>query len=291
MREHAGETFVIKAGGELFDDPPAARAFMAQIPSLRDAGARLVLVHGGGAQLTALATALGRETLKVDGRRVTDAQAIDVAAMVLNGLVNTRIVALCRALGIDAVGLSGVDSRLVRAHRRAPLRIAGRAEALDYGYVGDIDGVDATLLHELLDAGRMPVVSPLCADDDGTLLNVNADTVAAALAVALGAGRLILCTGAAGILADVNDPASVVPCTDLAGLARLRADGSFADGMLPKSSAIEAAIRGGVRRVHLVSHRTPDAVLAAASTDDGAGTLIVGDIAAHGRRRAPDSER
>ena len=277
MPEHRDETFVIKFGGELFDDSPAARAFMAQIPPLRDLGARIVLVHGGGAQLTALAAALGMETQKVDGRRVTDAQAIDVAAMVLNGLVNTRIVALCRALGIDAVGLSGVDSRLVRAHRRPPVRIAGRADTVDYGYVGDIDGVDAGLLSLLLDSGRTPVLSPLCAADDGTLLNVNADTVAAALAVALGADRLILCTGAAGILEDVNDPASLLSCIDLAGLARLRADGAFADGMLPKASAIEAALRGGVQGVHLVSWREPDGLLAQLEAAPGPGTLIVRD--------------
>jgi acetylglutamate kinase len=277
MPTRAGETFVIKAGGELFDDPPAARAFMRQLPTLRDAGMRIVLVHGGGAQLTALAVALGIETRKVDGRRVTDERSIDVASMVLNGLVNTRVLALCRGLGIDAVGLSGVDSCLIRAHRRPPVRVEGRTEALDYGYVGDIEGVDAELLRVLLDTGRIPVVSPLCADADGTLLNVNADTVAAALGVALGAERLILCTGARAILRDVNDPGSLITRTDLEGLTRLRASGSFADGMLPKASAIEAALRGGVGRVHLVSYREPDGLLSQLAAAPGPGTLIVGN--------------
>jgi acetylglutamate kinase len=283
---HAGRTFVVKAGGELFDDRAASRAFMAQLPVLRDAGLRVVLVHGGGAQLTALAAALGIETRKVDGRRVTDERAIDVAAMVLNGLVNTRILACCRELGIDAVGLSGVDSRLVRAHRRPPVRVEGRAEAVDYGLVGDIDSVDAGVLRVLLDSGRLPVVSPLCASDAGELLNVNADTVATAIAVALGADELVLCTGAPGILEDVNDQASLVSCIDLEGLARLRARGSFADGMLPKASAVETAIRGGVRRVHLVSYRRPDGLLDEVFTEEGSGTLIVADVAAHGRRGA-----
>ena len=275
MPTRAGETFVIKAGGELFDDPPAARAFMRQVPALHGAGTRIVLVHGGGAQLTALAGALGIETRKVGGRRVTDERTIDVASMVLNGLVNTRVLALCRELGIDAVGLSGVDSGLIRAQRRPPVRVEGLTEAVDYGYVGDVEAVDAQLLRVLLDTGRLPVVSPLCADAHGTLLNINADTVAAALAVSLGAERLILCTGAPGILRDVDDPRSLIARTDLEGLARLRTNGSFADGMLPKASAIEAALRGGVRRVHLVSYREPDGLLAQLAAAPGPGTLIV----------------
>jgi len=237
-----------------------------------------VLVHGGGPQLTELSAALGVPTRVVEGRRVTDEKSIDVTAMVLNGLINTRVLGFCRDLNIDAVGISGVDAGLVRAHKRPPLALAANGEVVDYGFVGDIDAVDTTVLMKLLDNGLMPVVSPLSADESGTLLNINADTVAAALGAALGAEKLILCTGAAGILGSVDDPGSLISYTDLRGLKRLRDEGRIADGMLPKARAIEAALRGGVRRVHVVSYRSPEGILAEVFTNEGTGTLIVPDI-------------
>jgi len=197
---------------------------------------------------------------------------------VLNGLINTRVLGICRDLNIDAVGISGVDAGLVRAHKRPPLALAANGEVVDYGFVGDIDAVDTTVLMKLLDNGLMPVVSPLSADESGTLLNINADTVAAALGAALGAEKLILCTGAVGILGSVDDPGSLISYTDLRGLKRLRDEGRIADGMLPKARAIEAALRGGVRRVHVVSYRSPEGILAEVFTNEGTGTLIVPDI-------------
>jgi acetylglutamate kinase len=197
---------------------------------------------------------------------------------VLSGLINTRILAICRELGIDAVGLSGVDAGLVRAIRRPPVRVDG--EAVDYGHVGDIVSIDTTVLRKQLDAGLMPVVSPLSADDAGCVLNINADTVAAAIGAALGAEKLIICTGAPGILERVDDPHSLVSFTDLAGLKRLEQADSLENGMLPKATAIEAAIRGGVRRVHVISYRVRDSVLAEVFTNEGTGTMIVADIKA-----------
>ena len=191
---------------------------------------------------------------------------------------NTRILAACRELGVDAVGLSGVDAGLVRASRRPPVRIDG--ESVDYGFVGDIASIDTAVLRKQLDSGLMPVVSPLSSDDAGVVLNINADTVAAALGAALGAEKLILCTGAPGILERRDDPRSLVSFTDLAGLARLEQSGSLADGMLPKASAIETAIRGGVRRVHVISSNARDSVLAEVFTNEGTGTMIVADIQA-----------
>jgi acetylglutamate kinase len=214
----------------------------------------------------------------VEWRRITDQQSIDVTAMVLNGLINTRVLGICRDLDIDAVGISGVDAGLVRAHRRAPMRLSGNGELVDFGFVGDIDAVDTSVLKKLLDNGLMPVVSPLSADASGTLLNINADTVAAAIGAALAAEKLILCTGAAGILGDLNDPGSLISYTDVRGLERLREEGRIADGMLPKAKAIEAAIRGGVRRVHVVSYRSPEGILGEVFTNEGTGTLIVADV-------------
>ena len=278
IRMYRGKTFVVKAGGGVFADDVATRVLMEQIAILHYFGVRVVFVHGGGPQVTELARALGVNSQMVEGRRVTDREAIDVTAMVLNGTINTGILGICRELNIEAVGLSGVDAGLIRAHKRPPVRLPGSGEVVDYGFVGDIDAVDPTVLRKLLDNGLMPVVSPLSADDSGVLLNINADTVASALAAALGAEKLILCTGAAGILADVTDPGSLISYTDLDGLAQLREQGRIADGMLPKARAIEAAIRGGVRRVHVVSYQAPEGILGEVFTNEGTGTLIVEDI-------------
>jgi acetylglutamate kinase len=278
IRMYKGKTFVVKAGGGVFADAAATRVLVEQIAILHHFGVRVVLVHGGGPQLTELSAALGVPTRMVEGRRITDQRSIDVTAMVLNGLINTRVLGICRDLDIEAVGISGVDAGLVRAHKRPPVALAAGGELIDFGFVGDIDAVDPTVLRKLLDNALMPVVSPLSADDSGTLLNINADTVAAAIGAALVAEKLILCTGAPGILGSVDDPGSLISYTDLRGLKRLREEGRIADGMLPKVRAIEDAIRGGVRRVHVVSYRSPEGILAEVFTNEGTGTLIVADI-------------
>jgi acetylglutamate kinase len=276
---YKGKVFVIKTGGGAFRDGAAMRSFMEQVAILHHLGIRVVLVHGGGPQLDQVAKKLGVETRMVQGRRVTDGAAIDVACMVLNGLINTRLLGLCREFGIDAIGVSGVDAGLVKAHKRAPVTLAS-GEVVDYGMVGDIDGVDGSVIARLLDSGFLPVVSPLSCDATGHLLNINADTVAAAIGGAMDAEKLILCTGAPGILERLDDPHSLISYTDVAGLRRLREEGAISEGMLPKSSAIEAAIRGGVRRVHVISYAAPDALLAEIFTNEGTGTLVVADTKA-----------
>jgi acetylglutamate kinase len=276
---YKGKVFVIKTGGGAFRDVATMRAFMEQVAILHHLGIRVVLVHGGGPQLDDVTKKMGVETRMVQGRRVTDAAAIDTTAMVLNGLINTRLLALCREFGIAAIGVSGVDGGLVKAHKRAPVTLAS-GEVVDYGMVGDIDGIDASVITRLLDAGFLPVVSPLSSDATGQLLNINADTVAAAIGGAMDAEKLILCTGAPGILERLDDPHSLISYTDVAGLRRLREEGALSDGMLPKSSAIESAIRGGVRRVHVISYAAPDALLAEIFTNEGTGTLVVADTKA-----------
>ncbi len=277
IRMYKGKTFVVKAGGGVFSDAAAVRGLIEQIAILHYFGVRVVFVHGGGPQLTEITEALGVPTRMVQGRRVTDQKSIDATSMVLNGLINTKLLALCREINIDAVGVSGVDAGLVRAHKRGPVRIDS-GETVDYGFVGDIDVIDPSVLNKLLDNGLMPIVSPLSADENGTLLNINGDTVAAAIGAALDAEKLMLCTGAPGILADVTDPSSIISYTDLAGLKKLREEKKIVDGMLPKAKAIEDAIRGGVRRVHVMSYKSPEGILAEVFTNEGAGTLIVADI-------------
>jgi len=279
IRLFKGKVFVLKASGEIFADPVQTNALMEQVGILHQVGIRVVLVHGGGPQSTELATALGIDTNIIDGRRVTDGPSLDVATMVLNGQINTGILAACRELQIPAIGISGVDAGLIRAHRRPPVDREGDAP-IDYGFVGDIDSVEADVLVSQLDSGFMPVVSPVSCDETGTLLNINADTVAAAIAAELKAEKLILVTAAAGILEDADDPQSLISYIDRAALDKLKADGKIADGMLPKAAAIDSALENGVGRVHVISYKVPDSLLLEVFTNEGTGTLVVNDITA-----------
>jgi acetylglutamate kinase len=277
IRLYKGKVFVIKIGGEVFADTELAASIIEQVGILHQVGVRTVLIHGGGPQSTKLAADLGLETQFVEGRRVTDSDSLNVATMILNGQINTRILAACRDLQIPAVGISGVDAGLIQAHRRPPVENKG-GESVDYGFVGDIDSVEADILRKQLDNGLMPVVSPISCDDSGTLLNINADTVASAIAAELDAEKLILVTGATGILEDLNDPGSLISYIDRKGLRKLKKKGVLADGMLPKAAAIDAAIENGVSRVHVISFRLPDSILLEVFTNEGTGTLVVDDI-------------
>ena len=273
------KVFVLKAGGEVFSTAASTRAMLEQLGILHQLGIRMVLVHGGGPQSTQLAGALGHDAKFIDGRRVTDDQSLDVATMVLNGQINTRILAACRDLEIPAVGISGVDAGLIRAHRRPP--VAGKdGKQIDYGHVGDIDSVDPDILQTQLENDLMPVVSPLSCDSSGNILNIYADTVAAAIAVELKAEKLILATGAPGILENRDDPRSLISYVDRNGLKRLVEKGNLADGMLPKAAAIDSALAQGVPRVHIISYKSPDSLLLEVFTNEGTGTLVVNDIAA-----------
>lgn len=281
IRMYKGKVFVVKAGGAVFADDRSTRGLIEQVAILHQVGIKVVLVHGGGPQLDIVQAALGIETRMVGGRRITDQKSIDVAAMVLNGSINTRILGICRELDIEAIGISGVDADLIRAHKRPPVPApSGSGDAVDYGFVGDIDRVNAGVIVKLLDDGLMPVVSPLSADQHGVLLNINADTVAAAIGGALAAEKLVLCTGAPGILEHPEDPTSVISYTDVAGLKRLREHGSLQGGMLPKATAIEQAIKSGVRRVHVISYKSADSLLAEVFTNEGTGSLVVADLKA-----------
>ncbi len=277
VRMYKNKTFVLKAGGEAFASEDATRSLIEQIAIFNQVGFRVVLVHGGGPQSSALAKQLGHTPEFVDGRRVTDEAALDIAMMVLNGQINTRIVAMCRAFGVPSIGISGADGSLVQAVRRPPVRSAS-GETVDYGFVGDIRSVDVSVLETQLANGFVPIVSSLSADDEGTLLNINADTVAAAIACELKAEKFILATGAPGIMESLDDPRSLISYVDRAGLERLRREGKLSEGMLPKVSAIESALAGGVPRVHVISYAVPDSLLLEVFTNEGTGTLVVDSI-------------
>ena len=278
LRIFKNKVFVLKAGGDAFLTHESTRALMEQIGILHQVGIRVVLVHGGGPQSTALAKRLGLSTQMVEGRRVTDAETLEVSTMVLNGEINTRIVAVCRALSIPAIGLSGVDGGLIKATKRPPVQVAG--QIVDYGFVGDILGIDASILVKQLDNDLVPIVSPLSADDHGTLLNINADTVAAMIACELKAEKFVMATGTPGILESLEDPRSLISYIDRAGLRRLREEGKISGGMLPKAAAIERALSGGVPRVHVISYAQADSLLLEVFTNEGTGTLVVNDTKA-----------
>lgn len=276
VRMFKSKTFVVKLGGETLQDEVRFRGLIEQIDVLHQVGIRVVLVHGGGPQSTELATRLGIPSTMIDGRRVTDEKNLEVSIMTLNGQLNTRILGMCRSFGLPAVGLSGVDAGLVRAKKRPPVDKGG--ERIDFGWVGDIQAVEPAILGSLLEKGFLPVLSSLGADESGQILNINADTVAAAVAVALGAEKMILVTGAPGILENLEDPRSLVSYTDLEGLAELKAQGSLSGGMKPKAEAVETALRGGVKRVHLIPWNVQDSLLIEVFTNEGIGTLVVEDI-------------
>jgi acetylglutamate kinase len=232
------------------------------------------LVHGGGPQASALTESLGGEPIKIEGRRVTDPIALRATTLALNGEVATHIVALGQALQMSMVAVSGVSAGMILAHQRPPTKDR-HGNPVDYGLVGDVDRVEVSYIETILAAGHIPVVSPLGVSKSGQVLNLNADGVAAELAIGLGAAKMVFLTGAPGILRDAQDPSSLISFMDLKGLADLESTGAVQEGMWPKSASIRRALEGGVERVHVVGQNTNDGLLKEVFTNEGSGTLIV----------------
>jgi acetylglutamate kinase len=279
VRAYRDQVFVVKLGGDVLSEPETLDGVAGQLALLTSLGIRIVVVHGGGPQATALSRRLGLEPRLVAGRRVTDDGALDVAKMVYAGQINVNLLAALRDHRVQAVGLSGVDAELITAHRRPPVSVvddAGATVRVDYGHVGDIDRVDPRVLVTLMDARMVPVVASLAGGEGDEVFNVNADTVAEALAVALRAQKLIFLTGAPGVLRDRNDPSTLVTFADPDDLAGLRANGVLSGGMRPKVEACIRAATGGVERTHIIDGRAADALLLEVFTGAGCGTMIVG---------------
>jgi len=279
VRAYRDQVFVVKLGGDMLADARVLDGIAAQVSLLSSLGIRVVLVHGGGPQATALSRRLGQEPRIVAGRRITDDDALAVAKMMYAGHLNVDLLAALRAHEAQAVGLSGVDADLLTARRRPPVQVVddgGATVTVDYGHVGDLQGVDPRVLVTLLEARFVPVVASLAGDADGQVFNVNADTVAESLAVALHAQKLIFLTGAPGVLRNREDPATLVAFADPDDLASLLASGAIAGGMRPKVEACIRAATGGVERTHIIDGRAPDALLLEVFTGAGCGTMIVG---------------
>jgi acetylglutamate kinase len=279
VRAYRDRVFVVKLGGDVLSDAEALDHVAAQLALLHSLGIRIVVVHGGGPQASALLRRLGREPVLVAGRRVTDDAALEVAKLVYPGLLSTDLLAALRSHQIQGVGLSGVAADLLTAHRRPPVQVTGddgSSALVDYGHVGDLERVDPGILLTLLEARYVPVVASLAGDSDGNVYNVNADTVAETLAIALKAEKLIFLTGAPGVLRDRNDPSSLVAFADPDDLVELLKSGAVAGGMRPKVEACIRAATGGVERTHIIDGRLHDSLLLEVFTGTGTGTMIVG---------------
>ncbi len=264
IRGFAGKTVVIKYGGHAMENDEFAQLFATDVVMMRLVGMNPVVVHGGGPQITELMRRLGKEPEFVDGRRVTDAETVDIVRMALFGKVNREIVAMVNRLGSYAVGMSGEDAGLIRVDQRDP----------KLGFVGDVRSIDPTMVLRLLREELIPVIATIGVDDDGQAYNINADTVAGAIAEALGAEKLVYLTDVAGVYAQWPDESSLISSVDVDGLEKLIADGKASEGMIPKLESCVAALRNGVRSAHILDGRLPHALLLEFFTREGVGTMV-----------------
>jgi acetylglutamate kinase len=260
IQRFRGTVVVVKYGGNAMVDPALGRAVADDVVLLRAVGLRPVVVHGGGPQISALMARLGKEPEFRDGLRVTDAETVDIARMVLVGKVNRDIVSAINIHGPLAVGLSGEDAGLILAGARNPA----------LGYVGDVEAVNPAILHRLLAEDLIPVVSTIGSDAGGQAYNINADAVAGAL----GAEKAVFLTDVAGLLADVDDSASLVSTTTASELQAMIDGGRLSGGMIPKVAAAVHAVQHGVGSAHLLDGRVPHVILLELFSDAGIGTMI-----------------
>ena len=270
LERFGGATVVIKYGGNAMTDDALKRAFAEDVVFLRLAGLRPVVVHGGGPQISAMLDRVGIASEFRGGLRVTTPEAMEIVRMVLTGQVQREIVSLVNAHGPYAVGLSGEDAHLFRAERRG-LVVDG--EEVDLGLVGDVVEVRPDFVEDLLDEGLIPVVSTVAPDADGLIYNVNADTAAAALAIALGAEKLVVLTDVAGLYADWPASTDVIAEISAPRLAAMLP--SLDAGMIPKMEACLRAVEGGVPRAHVIDGRVPHGLLVEVFTDEGVGTMVL----------------
>ena len=264
IREFSGKTVVIKYGGHAMENAELAELFATDVVLMRLVGMNPVVVHGGGPQITDLMRRLGKEPEFVDGRRVTDAETVDIVRMALVGKVNREIVAMVNRLGSYAVGMSGEDAGLIRVDQRDPR----------LGFVGDVRSIDPTMVLRLLREELIPVIATIGVDDAGQAYNINADTVAGAIAEALEAEKLVYLTDVAGVYGDWPDESSLISRVDVDGVEKLIADGKASEGMIPKLESCVSALRNGVRRAHILDGRLPHALLLEFFTREGVGTMV-----------------
>ncbi len=267
IRKYSGKIVVVKYGGNAMVNEELKHQVMEDIVLLWLIGIRVVLVHGGGPEISDMMDRLGKKPEFVDGLRVTDRETVDIVQMVLAGKVNKSLVTLLQRNGGNAVGLSGMDGRLIEA----------RMKNVALGYVGSITKINIKPVMDLLERGYIPVISTIGCDDEGNAYNINGDTAAAWIAGALEAERLIMMTDIAGILRDPKDPATLIPALTIPEATELFEQDIISGGMIPKVECCIDAIHMGVKKVIIMDGRVPHAILMELLTDEGAGTMVVGE--------------
>jgi acetylglutamate kinase len=279
IQRFKGQTFVVKLSGKVTENQENLISLAEEMALLHQVGIRICVVHGGGKQLSELAKQLGVEQIIIEGRRVTDDATLDMAKMIFAGKINTDILAALRNRGIDAVGLSGVDGNIVHAERRPPKEILNREtgvrDKVDFGHVGDVVQINARLLTVLLDHGYLPVISSLGADAEGMVFNINADTIAAEIAVQLRAEKLILLSDVDGIYLTAGNPSTKLSRLTATDAGELISSGAASGGMIPKLQSIVVLLERGVHSAHIISGTKRNALLSEIFTDKGTGTMIV----------------
>ncbi|MBR1368747.1 acetylglutamate kinase [Methanocalculus chunghsingensis] len=276
IRQFHGKTIIIKLGGHAMVDPKIMNTVIEDAVLLHYIGMKVVLVHGGGPEITEKMKAMGKEPKFVAGLRVTDLDTLEIAMMVLAGKISNTIVSLIAQNGARGIGISGNDGNLVIARKMdaQKVTIEDREEEVDLGYVGEIQRVNPGLLRTLLDSGYIPVVSPLAIDEQGNNLNINADTMAGELAVALDAGKLVSLTDVDGVMDKTRT--NIYYRLTLAEVESMIADGTIQGGMIPKLAACIYASRNGVERCHIINGNAPHNLILELFTDQGVGTMIRG---------------
>ncbi len=279
IQRFKGKTFVVKFSGKVTEDRDNLASLAEELALMHQVGIRVCVIHGGGKQLSELAKKLGVVQTVIEGRRVTDDDTLDLAKMIFRGKINTEILAELRRRGIEAVGLSGIDGGVVSAVRRPPKDVTdsatGETATIDFGHVGDIVKVNSRLINILLENDYMPIISSLGADDDGKIYNINADTVAAEIAVSLKAEKLILLSDVNGIYLDASDETTKISRLTGVEAARLISEGQATGGMIPKLQSLVSLLDRGVRSAHIISGTNRNALLSEVFTDEGTGTMIV----------------
>lgn len=279
IKRFKGRTFVVKLSGKVTEDADNLLSLAEELALLQQVGIRVCVVHGGGKQLSELAALLGVEQTIIEGRRVTNDATLDMAKMIFAGKINTDILAALRRRGAEAVGLSGVDADIVHAERRPPKEIfnreTGAREHVDFGHVGDVLSINDRLLRVLLESGYLPVISSLGADYEGGVFNINADTIAAEIAVCLQAEKLITMSDVGGVYLKPDDPSSKLSRITAGELDALIDEGVATGGMIPKLQAVAELLKRGVKSAHIISGHARNALLSEIFTDEGTGTMIV----------------
>ncbi len=267
IKKYNGKIVVVKYGGNAMINEQLKMQVMEDIVLLSLIGVKIVLIHGGGPEISDVMEKLGKKPLFVDGLRVTDKETVDIVQMVLTGKVNKTLVNLLETKGGTAMGISGMDGRLIEA--------VMKDERL--GYVGKIVNINIAPIADLLEKGYIPVISTVGCDKEGNAYNINGDTAAAHIAGALRAERLIMMTDIAGILKDKEDPATLIPEMTVSEAAKLQEEGVISGGMIPKVECCIEAIQKGVKKVIIMDGRVPHSILMEILTDEGAGTMVIGD--------------